>query len=209
MKIVVDFQWQIFCRFSQENSAYNLSPKTSQHSSPQAKTFVTWTSLWRRSWIQKVILGIWKSNLGMASHDLSNTKATILGATPWAIPQIEGNPHERLGSHPALKESPGPFGPRIPEESPRESPGAFQPRRAKKCTKQWLFRDCFGHFLTPRLLDAFFSRIGVVRRVKTKRKQNISWTDTILCLCSAPSPQPSPGSGCGGTPASLKGGGGL
>ena len=28
--------------------------------------------------------------LGMASHDLSNTKTTILGATPGGIPQISG-----------------------------------------------------------------------------------------------------------------------
>ena len=32
----------------------------------------------------------------MASHDLSNTKATILGATPGAIPGSDGNPHERF-----------------------------------------------------------------------------------------------------------------
>ena len=40
--------------------------------------------------------------LGMASHDLSNAKTTILGATPGAIPGIDGNPHERFS-----------FGPRI------------------------------------------------------------------------------------------------
>ena len=39
-------------------------------------------------------LGIQNSILGMASHDLSNTKATILGATPGAIPGIDGNPRE-------------------------------------------------------------------------------------------------------------------
>ena len=32
--------------------------------------------------IQKVILGMRNSILGMASHDLSNTKTTIIGATP-------------------------------------------------------------------------------------------------------------------------------
>ena len=31
--------------------------------------------------------------LGMASHDLSNTKPTILGATPGVIPGTYGNPH--------------------------------------------------------------------------------------------------------------------
>ena len=45
--------------------------------------------------IQKVILGIRKSILGMASHDLSNTKTTIFGATPGAIPGIDGDPHEK------------------------------------------------------------------------------------------------------------------
>ena len=43
--------------------------------------------------IQTLILGMRTSILGMASHDLSNTKATILGATPRAIPGIGGNPH--------------------------------------------------------------------------------------------------------------------
>ena len=42
------------------------------------------------------ILGIRDSILGMASHDLSNTKTTILRATPGAIPRIDGNPHGRL-----------------------------------------------------------------------------------------------------------------
>ena len=40
------------------------------------------------------ILGIRNSILGVASHDLRNTKTTILGATPGAIPGIDGNPHE-------------------------------------------------------------------------------------------------------------------
>ena len=34
------------------------------------------------------------SILGMASHDLSNTKTTILGTTPGAIPGTDGNRHE-------------------------------------------------------------------------------------------------------------------
>ena len=44
--------------------------------------------------IQNSILGIQNSILGIASHDLSNTKTTILGATPRAIPGSDGNPHE-------------------------------------------------------------------------------------------------------------------
>ena len=42
------------------------------------------------------ILGVRIRNsiLGMASHDLSNTQITILGATLGAIPGSDGNPHE-------------------------------------------------------------------------------------------------------------------
>ena len=36
--------------------------------------------------IPRLILGMRNSILGMASHYLSNTKTTILGATPAAIP---------------------------------------------------------------------------------------------------------------------------
>ena len=46
--------------------------------------------------IRNSILGIRNSILGMASHDLSNTKTAILGATPGAIPRIDENPHERF-----------------------------------------------------------------------------------------------------------------
>ena len=38
------------------------------------------------------------------SHDLSNTKATILGATLGAIPGIDGNPHERCSFAPSFSE---------------------------------------------------------------------------------------------------------
>ena len=63
-----------------------------------------------------------------------------------------------------FKESPGPFRPGIPEESPKESRGVFRPRgpenvrnsvgRVSGVSKnvlrlQRLFRDCFGHFLDP------------------------------------------------------------
>ena len=41
--------------------------------------------------IQKVILGIRNSSLGMVSHDLSNTESTILGATLGVILGIGGN----------------------------------------------------------------------------------------------------------------------
>ena len=43
-----------------------------------------------------------KSILGMASHDLSNTKTTILGATPGVIPGIGGNPQERFSFAPSI-----------------------------------------------------------------------------------------------------------
>ena len=67
--------------------------------------------------IQNSILGIQNSILGMASQDLSNTNTTILGATPGAIPGIDGNPRERFSFAPAFSER---FfknwgGPRAPE----------------------------------------------------------------------------------------------
>ena len=54
--------------------------------------------------IQKLILGIRNSVLGMASHDLSNTKPTILGATPRAILGIDGDPNQRLSFLPPFSE---------------------------------------------------------------------------------------------------------
>ena len=50
------------------------------------------------------ILGIRNSILGMASHDLINTKPTILGATLGAIPGITSNPPERFSFAPAFSE---------------------------------------------------------------------------------------------------------
>ena len=50
------------------------------------------------------ILGIRNSILGMASHDLSNTKPTILGATLGAIPGIAANPPERFSFAPSFSE---------------------------------------------------------------------------------------------------------
>ena len=40
----------------------------------------------------------------MASHDLSNTKTIILGATSGAIPGTDGNPRERFSFAPAFSE---------------------------------------------------------------------------------------------------------
>ena len=73
--------------------------------------------------IQNSILGIRNSSLGMASHDLNNTKTTILGATPGAIPGIDGHPHERFSFAPLFSER---FfenwgGPRVQEISLAES----------------------------------------------------------------------------------------
>ena len=45
--------------------------------------------------VQKTILGMRNPILGMASHDLCNAEPTILGATPGAIPEIYGNPHQK------------------------------------------------------------------------------------------------------------------
>ena len=50
------------------------------------------------------ILGIRNSILGMASHDLINTKPTILGATLGAIPGIAANPPERFSFAPSFSE---------------------------------------------------------------------------------------------------------
>ena len=50
------------------------------------------------------ILGIRNSILGMASHDLINTKPTILGATLGAIPGIAATPPERFSFAPAFSE---------------------------------------------------------------------------------------------------------
>ena len=50
------------------------------------------------------ILGIRNSILGMASHDLVNTKPTILGATLGAIPAIAANPPEIFSFAPAFSE---------------------------------------------------------------------------------------------------------
>ena len=44
------------------------------------------------------------SILGMASHDLNNTKTTILGAPPGMILRIGGDPHERFSFAPAFSE---------------------------------------------------------------------------------------------------------
>ena len=67
--------------------------------------------------IRNSILGIRNSILGMASHDLSNTKTTILGATPGAIPGNDGNPHERFSLAPPFSEcfSKNWGGPRVQE----------------------------------------------------------------------------------------------
>ena len=50
---------------------------------------------------QSVILRLRNPILGVASHDFSNAKTTILGATPGAI---SGNPHERFSFAPAFSE---------------------------------------------------------------------------------------------------------
>ena len=78
------------------------------------------------------ILGIRNSILGMASHDLINTKPTILGATLGAIPGIAANPPERFSFAPAFSER---FfknwgGPRAPErESKSTAPVIIQDTR--------------------------------------------------------------------------------
>ena len=74
--------------------------------------------------------------LGMASHDLSNTKTTILGATPGAIPGIDGNTHDQVQKKHAKKFSIKNFG--APKTPPLEilHVGLFPVfRREKSYTK--------------------------------------------------------------------------
>ena len=52
--------------------------------------------------VQKLIIGMRNPILGMVSHDLSNAKTTILGATLGAIPGIAANPPERFFSCPCI-----------------------------------------------------------------------------------------------------------
>ena len=54
--------------------------------------------------IQKLILGMRNSILGMASPDLSTTKTTILAAAPGGIFGIDVHPHERFSLAPAISE---------------------------------------------------------------------------------------------------------
>ena len=65
------------------------------------------SELWESSGalgIVNSILGVRNSILGMASHDLINTKPTILGATLGAIPGIAANPPERFSFAPSFSE---------------------------------------------------------------------------------------------------------
>ena len=44
------------------------------------------------------------SRKGISRHDQYSTRTTLLGTTPGAIPQIDGNPHERCSLAPAFLE---------------------------------------------------------------------------------------------------------
>ena len=54
--------------------------------------------------VKRIILGMRNPILGTAPRDLCNAKATILGATPGAIPGIDGNPHGRISFGHAFSE---------------------------------------------------------------------------------------------------------
>ena len=82
--------------FPQQKKLENLLPNFAG-SSPPISPKTSPTSLWKS-------LVLRNSILGMASHDLSNTKTTILGATPGAVPGVAGNPHERFSFAPAFFE---------------------------------------------------------------------------------------------------------
>ena len=81
-------------------------PRSSSHTSPRLlgplRQF--WGVLGAALGIQKrkVIVRIRNSILGMASHNLSNTKTTVLGATPRVIPQMDGKPHKRFSFAPCI-----------------------------------------------------------------------------------------------------------
>ena len=95
--------------------------------------------------IRNSILGVQNSILGRASHDLSNTKTTILGATLGAIPGIGGSPHERFSFAPPFSER---FfenwgGPRAQENWPRK----MHPEMCQKCIL-WLSINLL-HFPPP------------------------------------------------------------
>ena len=63
-----------------------------------------WSILGAALGVQKTILGMRNPILGMASHDLSNVKTTILGATLGATPGIAANPPERFSFAPEFSE---------------------------------------------------------------------------------------------------------
>ena len=74
--------------------------------------------------VQKIILGMRNPILGMVSRDLSNAKATILGATPGAISGIFGNARERFSFAPAFSERFSRIGV-VPARQTLPSPGRF------------------------------------------------------------------------------------
>ena len=84
--------------------------------------------------VQKITLGMRNPIVGMVSHDLCDAKTRILGATPGAIPVIDGNPHERSSFAHAFSEH---FfknwgGPRAPDH-------VFLSGRSKQgVNKQWV-----------------------------------------------------------------------
>ena len=86
--------------------------------------------------IRNSILGVRNSILGMASHDLSNTKTKILGATPGAIPGTDWNPYERFSL--------------APREWPRYCRKVYWTKMSKMVqmtilAKMTLFRTSFSH----------------------------------------------------------------
>ena len=103
----------------------------------------------------------------MASHDLTNTNTTILGATPGAIPGIDGNPRERASFAPAFSER---FfknwgGPRPPDinNSLRvllHKVQLFLNARFRRFPAS-VFRSCLPLLLAPSQL--FFAKIPLAR----------------------------------------------
>ena len=104
----------------------------------------------------------------MAPHDLGNTKTTILGATPGAIPGIDGNPHEIFSFAPPFSE---PFfenwgGPRAQEIWIRDKSAKkyvlFGKLSGKKKAHKLLTHKLFGAGVSPGKPEehAYFAGFG-------------------------------------------------
>ena len=109
--------------FKSSSEAWGPPQFQEKHSRSERAIFGALGALWgilgATLGIRDSILGIRNSILEIASHDLSNTNTTILGATPGVIPGVDGNPHENFSFAPPFSErfSRELGGPRAQEEA--------------------------------------------------------------------------------------------